>query len=220
MTGPIPKKKKEKPQLTPEQVAAHESMKPDPYAKQKGIGAAAPYSRNKKKTPTLNHTTCMKTKPKNGIHKAESEYEVYTETGTWREKAINEKGLDSLATELIEWARKKGSLKMNTFFNSKNIAKSTFLRLKKKHKNLERAYACALLSLGDNREIGAILKEYDRGMILPIMHQYDPDWKKSDEWRAEINTQKQNINQGIQVVEIPAAEKTSIVPPLKKDKEE
>ena len=46
----------------------------------------------------------------------------------------------------------------------------------------------AKMVVGARRERGAILKEYDSGMIKATMPNYDPEYRKLEEWRAQIKS--------------------------------
>ena len=179
--------------LTPEQVAANESMK-NTYIKPEKTKHA------NKKMSTLQHSTKVKTQTKKPIEQTvKSKYDIYLEIGTWRKVPVTDSWINNLAAQLVQWADDPKSLKFNQFLKMKKIDHTDFNRWMKRIPNLKKAYEYAIKALGDNREIGAIHKDYDKGMILPIMHRYDSDWKKAEEWRAEIS-KKDNEDDSEKVV--------------------
>jgi hypothetical protein len=204
MPGPKPRKKP-KVNLTPEKVAAYESMKPGC-----GKSGANPYPKKNKKT--LKHNITKKTQ-------ANSEHEIDRQEGTWREWPVTDRWINQLATQLVEWVEEKNHLKFNEFLRERKINPDSFKRWENRIPNLKSAHTYAIRALGDIREIGAIRKEFDKGMILPVMHRYDPEWKKSEEWHASL-TQKDSDKPTQTLVVIDKAVETTIVPPLKKDKDE
>lgn len=208
MSGPVPKKKKIPPKLTPEQVAARESMK-------KGLGKSGFNPYPYKKTETPNHNTSGKVATKNKI----PEPLFILDIKTMRQKPVSIAFIENLANKLINWVNASKEIIIDDFLQQEGYSHSNFKVLRDKSDKLEEAYQYAKMCIGNKRERDAYYNKGNAALIMKSLPDYSPRWKKLTKWHAEINTQNQNINQGIQVVEIPAAEKTSIVPPLKKDKD-
>lgn len=118
--------------------------------------------------------------------------EDYLDLFTFKMKPVTEAFIERLAQELILWvddekeARKR--LKISQFYGYKKIPKEAFYRWIRKHPNLEEAYKYAMYSLGDRREIGVALREYDAS-VLKVMPLYDADWKDIEKWRASIKAE-------------------------------
>lgn len=161
-----------------------------------------PSKPNKKKTPSIKRSTPKKKQRKNGYHY----WDTYTDLYTWRKTPVSERMIEKIANDLVKWAAaddikspRKKPLFIREFFSSRGIPTTTYEDWLKRSPSLKLAHREALYLLGTHRERGAILKDYDAGMIKWRQHDYDPAWKKDEEWRAKIKqeadskTQKETI---------------------------
>jgi len=135
-------------------------------------------------------------------------------------KPVPESFIDKISQELIEWAKNDPSaLILRDFFYDKGIRISTAQKWAKKHTILKESVEDAKFLIGSRREKGAIKREYDPAMIKPVMINYDPEWKKSEEWRSKL---KQEADQKTQQANIqwilPKFPDSKLVPEKPKDK--
>lgn len=208
MSGPVPRVKKIPPRLTPEQVAAYESMKPNKYLDNQG--------RPQKKTKSLKHTVKYSAKAKLSCPDPTLTMDIFT----LRQQPISDAVLEQLAFRLIKWVMTKKEIIIDDFLEQEGKSLRQFNRFVDRSPKLKEVFDFAKMCIGNKRERDAYYNKGNAVLIMKSMPNYSPRWKDLIKWYAEINSQNQNVNQGIQVVEITKAEKTDIVPPLPKDKNE
>lgn len=123
-------------------------------------------------------------------------YDNYRDMLTFRMKPVSDHFIDKLAQELVDWARNnEDALKLTQFFVQKGIDISNLYRWEERNETLKTAHEFALMCIGARREIGAIKKKYDAGIIASTMAHYDPSWKDLEEWRAMLRRKELEQNQ-------------------------
>jgi hypothetical protein len=126
----------------------------------------------------------------------------YLDTFTFKMKPISEDSLDKLAEELVRWAvNDDDALKLSQFYIKHGFYDSDFYNWCARNKNLEIAHKTAMIAIGNRREIGAIKRKYDSGTINTSMSIYDKQWKELAEWKANLNKEKEQVEQKIIVIE-------------------
>lgn len=200
----VPKNKK---RPTPEEVALNESMRTT-YKKR-----INPYPKKKKDN---NHTMTKSAKTKYG----RQDPLFVLDIKTMRQRPVSMAYLEQLALKLVEWVNTKKEVIIDEFLQQEGYSYGAFKRFRNRCPKLEEAYQYAKMCIGNKRERGALYNKMNANIVMKSMPNYSERWANIIKLHAEVN-QKQNINQGVQIVEIPAAEKTDIVPPLnQEDKEE
>lgn len=118
--------------------------------------------------------------------------EDYLDLFTFKLKPVNQAFIDRLSVELIQWVDDKKEarqrMKISQFYGMKKIPKKTYDRWVEKHPTLAAANEYAVMTLGDRREVGVAIRDYDSS-VLRMMWKYDPDWKYAEEWRSSLKDQ-------------------------------
>jgi len=115
---------------------------------------------------------------------------------------ITEKRMNAIAHELYEWARDCATAyKISQFFSMKGIGANTWEGWLDKFEIIREAHSEALRMIGDRREIGAIEKKFEPGMIASSMAHYDKTWKRLAEWRAKLRTENEENKTKVVVIE-------------------
>lgn len=114
-------------------------------------------------------------------------YDQYIDFGSFKEKPVSEAFIEHLGQELVEWAiQDEDALKITQFFTKKRIYSSDIARWRERSKKFDGAYRFALTVIGDRRELGALRKKLDGGMVSATMSLYDSEWKNLIEWKAQL----------------------------------
>lgn len=138
----------------------------------------------------IKHSTPDKTR-------ANTWLEDYTDLFTFKRKPISYAFVERIAEELVTWAREDDeALKLSQFYLAKGVPHSTFKKLVNDHPALKIARDSAMQFIGNRREIGALKKKLDSGMISSQMAKYDKSWWTLEEKRAELRARTQNKDQG------------------------
>lgn len=129
-------------------------------------------------------------------------YEDYRDMLSMEMKPCSSLFLERLSEDLIKWVNESPDhLKITQFFTSRGIAISNLYKWLPKSEALQEAHAYALTVLGDKRELGALKKEYDSGMVRYTMPHYDKAWKELEEWRSKLKEDKEESGTKIVVIE-------------------
>jgi hypothetical protein len=121
-------------------------------------------------------------------------------------KPANNRFIDSVARELIEWSTTDDALKIEQFWIMKGISLKTVKKWKTLNENFARAHQHALLAVGTRREVGAIRNRLNAPIIASSMPMYDKKWKKLAEWRASLrNKEEQQDTIRVVVEEVPSS---------------
>lgn len=90
---------------------------------------------------------------------------------------ITNKMMDDLGKELVEWAEHNpDALKLKQFYGQKGIGEKKFNEWCTKFPDLAEHRDQAKMHIGNRREVGALRRELDTGMVIWMMPQYDQDW--------------------------------------------
>ncbi len=124
----------------------------------------------------------------------------YVDFCDYKQLPVSESNLKELAKRLELWAiTDDDALKFKQFLVRERVCWDSFYRWMEKSPELKRAHALALDAIGNRREVGAIKRSYDSGMVRSSMPIYDKDWTTMEEWRGKI-TQEQNKDNEQKVV--------------------
>lgn len=162
-----------------------------------------------------------KKKPKNRLLPFKY-LDEYRELFTMRMKPVSESFLQQIAGELLAWAyNNKDALILRDFFHDKGIPARSAARWAQKHQVLKQAMEEAKYMLGSRREKGAVKREYEPGMIRAVQHQYDPEWRKDEIWRAELKQKQDERSSQIKLeVIMPKFPDSKLVPKKEEEKHE
>lgn len=160
---------------------------------------------------------------KKAVRKTTNTYSDYSNMYSYKMKPVPDALLDKIAHDLEQWAlTNPEAYKLTQFFVEKNLEYSDFYNWIKKHDGLRRAHERALMAIGNRREIGALKRELDAGMISFTMPHYDKTWKELVEWRAHLRQAAQSEGDQskkivVEMMPYPASDR---VPPKKEHKED
>jgi hypothetical protein len=105
----------------------------------------------------------------------------------YRQVPLSETTAELLAEEWVESSRnEKEGLTMGRFCKQKGIYPGTMAVWCKKFPVLHAAREIVRGFIADNREVGAIKKEFDFKSIAHNQHQYSIEWGKADKHHAEL----------------------------------
>lgn len=145
----------------------------------------------KKKSSKKANTSTIAPKKKTTKKRPYTYFDEYRDLFTGRMKPVSDAFLDRLSQDLIDWViKEEHALILKVFFREKGIGYRTAQKWAKRSPRLREAMDDAKDVIGSRREIGALMRIYDSGMVKLIQHFYDPEWKKSEEWRAELKAKQ------------------------------
>ena len=106
---------------------------------------------------------------------------------TLKMQPVSDEWLEIFAKELVDWTiNDENALTMNGFYVKKGVPSRTVARWRKRSKLFNEAHEFAKMIIGCRRETGALTKKLDAGIVLRTMAMYDEEWKKLEEWRADL----------------------------------
>lgn len=139
--------------------------------------------------------------------------EFYTDMFSFKEKPVSDRWIEALAAQLVKWAMDDPqALKISQFYKVRGINSSDMTRWLGRSEVLRHAHKFALQTIGDRREVGAILRVYEPGMIRYMMPHYDEDWRKEEEHKNQMSGPVLQSSQAIQQQGITTAQ--SFVEPI------
>ena len=128
-------------------------------------------------------------------------YDEYRDMTSFRVKPVSDHFIDKLAQALVSWAcDNEDALKLTQFFIQRRIDISYLYRWEQRSENLKMAHEFALMCIGARREIGALKRKYDAGIVASTMAHYDKSWKELEEWRAKLRNKELEDNKTMVVV--------------------
>jgi len=126
----------------------------------------------------------------NSTQKEPRYFDTYFDLFGLRQKPVTDAFIDRLIEKILIWARDKKSMKISSFFYEQGIPMRTINRWSDKHQNLKDVIEDVKYMIGDRRELGAIYRKFEPGMIRTAMHLYDPEWKDMEIWRSELKAKQ------------------------------
>ncbi len=103
--------------------------------------------------------------------------EDYMSSSSFRLQPITQQAIERLSHDLIEWAKKDDSLRIEDFHWEKDICDGTYSRWRRKYEALDLAHKKAKNYIASRREKGALKKELSETMVMRRQHAYDPSWE-------------------------------------------
>jgi len=124
---------------------------------------------------------------------------------TFRKTPVKIDYLELLAKELVEWATTEKPLILTIFYDERGIHSDVLARWMKRSKKLKQAHQFAKRVIGSRRELGALNKTLDSGIVARTMAMYNKDWKNLEEWRSNLRkTEEEQKGDTIIKVEMPS----------------
>lgn len=128
--------------------------------------------------------------------------------------------LELLAEDMVKWSDQPDALKLTQFFQSRHIDMCNLYRDREKQNGwldkseyLKEAHRYVMMVLGTRREIGALKREYDSGMVRTTMPHYDNIWKELEAWRSTLK--EPSVGTGNITVEMTPSPNVESVPERK-----
>lgn len=113
--------------------------------------------------------------------------EEYLDCVDFKMKPATLNTIKRIAHELIQWALTDNeALKITPFFYKRGLNSITIKRWRERSPEFDSAYQLALHVIGDRREMGALKKKFDAGIVSYTMAHYDTTWKDLAEWRHKL----------------------------------
>jgi hypothetical protein len=142
-------------------------------------------------------------------------FEDYRDMQTMEMKPCSGLFLERLAEDMTKWVdESEDNLVISQFFHSRKINVQNLYRWLPKSESLREAHSYVMARLGSRREVGALKKEYDSGMVRTTMPHYDKVWKDLEEWRSKL---REPTESGDKVVVIERFPDVPSVPERKKE---
>lgn len=176
-------------------------------------------SKSIKKKSSVSDNNKKETTPHSNINTDEAPHKhfaFYTCAMTWQDKPVTESFIQRLGENMVKWAREdKDALKVSQFWLLQGISSRDFYNWCEKYPHLKTSHEIAVELIGNRREICAIKKQYDAGMIHNSMPLYDKQWKELYAWKAKVKSELEAKDAGPQIVVIERVPSSDVVPERK-----
>lgn len=124
--------------------------------------------------------------------KSAYQYDEYFDFFEYKMKPASDRFMEHLSKKLIHWAlNDPDAYKLSQFWLKEGITPSTGYRWCRDREDMKLAHDIALLAIGNRREMGAIKKDLDAGMIKYMMPQYDSEWRSMAEWQSQMKIENE-----------------------------
>lgn len=144
----------------------------------------------KKQKPTNPTTQKIKTETSNPLVMGE-----YSCQRQFLARPITESFLESMAQNLMIWAREGKAIHLVDWFHETGMPSDTFYEWIHKSPSLKRAHKYAMEALGARRESGAITKKYDTGAVWKRQYQFGSEYREAMEFLAKLS-KKEDLEDG------------------------
>lgn len=113
-------------------------------------------------------------------------------------------------------------LTLTQFLQQENLSRRVYHDWCEKYPWFKENHAVFMERLGNKREIGMIMKEYDAKPIMHMQHRYDNAWAEADAYHASLRNKQDEKSSQPQIIVIPAVPNSNLVPEKsnKKDTDE
>ena len=160
---------------------------------------------------------------------AKYRYDDYLDMFTMRKRPISVEYIEKFANDMVLWAlNDPDAFKLAQYYRIRGVCGEDMERWAERYPNLKTANRYVLGILGDKREMGALKKDYDSGMVRTMMPRYDKDWRNIEKWRSLLREQESKAAGGTKFVvmdkfpdsdQVPAKQAVKEVPAKKKQVE-
>jgi hypothetical protein len=148
------------------------------------------------------------------------ERECYLNVNTFTMIPMVDDYFKKLAIEWIDLAKNTEMLLMNEFHIQKGFSRAGFDKWIARSSELQEAQSIVRSIIGVRRERGGLKNEYNTNLVAKMQHNYDQDWKNSEEWRANLAVKHQISTQQPITVVLEAFPSSSLVPVKKETNDE
>lgn len=87
---------------------------------------------------------------------------------------------------MLEWSQQDDSLEIIDFLVQMKVTRSNFYEWLTKYPDLKEGYEQVKLIIASRRRTGALLKKYDKEMVMKDIHRYDHEWDAVNKYHAEL----------------------------------
>lgn len=136
------------------------------------------------KSKDNNHTIAPEVPPKKPTI-----WEEYLDTGFYERRVVSDVTIEKWASQLRKWVDTPPyPLSITAFYRSLNVAKQSFYDLCNKYPVLMEAKKEAMQVIGERREHGAIMGEFNWSAVKHRLYQYMPEAGEADQYHAQIKS--------------------------------
>jgi len=113
----------------------------------------------------------------------------------WNEAAMTEPVAQELANDIFDWAckNKETATTLESFAQERGIPLSQIRDWRKKFPCLDKAVKEALPFIGNNREIGALNRNFAEKLARASLHHYSERWKATEEFIANLTKKEKDL---------------------------
>lgn len=105
--------------------------------------------------------------------------------------------IKSIAEQALDYCvNNPRGLKITQFIREKRLRRETYYDWVRRYDWFRKNHEECMAALGDKREVGASFKELDREMQLRVLHLYDPEWVKINEY-WKLNKESEEDSQKV-----------------------
>lgn len=120
-----------------------------------------------------------------------SPYAAYKNMNSWRLTPVSDTFLDKFCDDLMHWSFQEDAFCLTQFLRYYGVHEQVFYDWVAKYEKVKYAHWVAMSNLGDKREIGALTKKYDAGMVEKVMSVYSSVWAAAEARRAKLRREEQ-----------------------------
>lgn len=119
-------------------------------------------------------------------------YQTYRHMQSWRENTLSDAFVEKMCLALMEWSELPDSLCLTQFLRFWGVPEKLFYRWLPKFPDLQDAHWYAMTNLGDRREIGAIKRQYDAGIIEKSLAVYSSAFAAGKAYDSKLRHEEQS----------------------------
>lgn len=116
----------------------------------------------------------------------------YLDPSYLRISPVNEKIIDIIAQELLDWSCDNETFTLTSFLVKKRIHRQSFYAWKEKFPKLKFAYDISMMAFVDRREVFGLLRKIDPGTAFNSLAKYDDEWKEFVQWKSNLSANEGN----------------------------
>jgi hypothetical protein len=113
---------------------------------------------------------------------------------SWRLTPVSDTFLDKFCEDLMNWSYQSNAFCLTQFLRYYGIHERVFYDWVRDHEKVKYAHWVAMTNLGDRREIGAITKQFDAGIIEKSLHMYSSTFAAAKNYDAKLKRDEQSVH--------------------------
>jgi len=110
---------------------------------------------------------------------------------SWRLTPVSDAFLEKFCEDLASWSYQKDAFCLTQFLRYYGISERVFYDWVRDHEQVKNAHWIAMTNLGDRREIGAITKQFDAGIVEKSLHMYSSTFAAAKNYDAKLKRDEQ-----------------------------